>query len=429
MNTPIHDFLRGYSQNDNVRAHMPAHIGTENPIDITEISGADSLFEADGIIAESERNAASLFRSAATFYSCGGSTLAVQSMLTLAKMLAPFGKNRVTAARYSHRSFIDTAVLLGFETDWVYPDEFLSCKISPADIEKKITPQTFAVFINSIDYYGGMSDIEGISAVCERHCVPLLVDNAHGAYLTLTDSHPITRGASMTADSAHKTLPCLTGGAYLHIADDRFIPRAREASALYGSSSPSYLILDSLDRCNIFLENGQAQTAETTERIRTIKNTLVQNQFLLRESDAMRITIDANAIGYTGTELSQALEKAGIFCEMADTRYLVLLFSPITPKEWLDKITETLLKIEKKPPVNSAETPILKDTVSVLPPRKACFSNQSELPLSCAVGKICAQIVSPCPPCIPMIMPGERITETAIALLARFGVKSIRAVL
>lgn len=213
MTTPIHDFLVKSSESHTIRCYMPGHKGTEDPLDITEIDGADSLYDTDtnggkGIIAQSEKNASKLFGSKRTLYSSSGSTLAIQTMLTLANLRGN-GKDHVIAGRYSHRSFINSCVLLGLIPSWVYPEEYLCAAVTPESIEAKINSRTLAVFINSIDYYGGMSNISAIAEVCHSHGIPLLVDNAHGAYLKFApvDLHPMTLGADMCADSAHKTLP------------------------------------------------------------------------------------------------------------------------------------------------------------------------------------------------------------------------------
>ena len=176
MTTPIHDFLVKNSESHTIRCYMPGHKGTEDPLDITEIDGADSLYDTDtnggkGIIAQSEKNASKLFGSKRTLYSCLGSTLAIQTMLTLAKLRGN-GKDHVIAGRYSHRSFINSCVLLGLIPSWIYPEEYLSAAVTPESIEAKINSRTLAVFINSIDYYGGMSNISAIAEVCHSHGIP-----------------------------------------------------------------------------------------------------------------------------------------------------------------------------------------------------------------------------------------------------------------
>lgn len=425
MNTPIHDFLQSYALSDTLRCHMPGAKGTVYPFDITEISGADSLYESSGIIAESESNAAKLFGAEKTLYSASGSTLAIQTMLALAK--AHSGKSRISATRYAHKSLISTLVTLGLDCDWIYPEEYLSAKVSPQAVEDCINDETCAVFINSIDYYGGMSDIEALSAVCHKHNVPLLVDNAHGAYLAFTDKHPIKLGASMTADSAHKTLPCITGGAYLHIADRNFIPRSKEIMALYGTSSPSYLIMDSLDLCNkhIAEEKNKAETAFSA--VAEAKQTLIRHGYSLKESDLLRITLDTCKYGYDGFDFANKLREFGVECEMSDYNHVVLLFSTITPKDDFARLCEILCEIPQKDEIERFDVPLLKPEKN-MKPQEAFFSRTEKTLITHAKGKICGGIYAPCPPCIPLVMPGEIIDEACVQVLLKYGCEYIDTV-
>lgn len=427
MNTPTHDFLQSYAEENTVRCHMPG--GKATPFDITEIEGADSLFESGGIIKASEANAAKLYGAADTLFSCGGSTLSIQTMLALAKAYNP-GKNRVAASRFCHKSLLTSCILLGLEIDWIYPDEYLSCKISPRSVKDKVNKDTLCVFAQSIDYYGGESDIKGISAVCGDKNVPLLVDNAHGAYKIFTDDHPLSLGADMTADSAHKTLPCLTGGGYLHIgknAPSFFAERAKETMSLFGSSSPSYLILDSLDLCNRHISDEKETAQRVFDEVKGLKSALAEIGYTLKESDPMRITIDANAYGYSGFALSEKLRKRGIAAEFSDIGYTVLLFSTAQPLTDFPRILQAAENIAPLSPI----TPIavsLPESVFAMPPREAFFSLTEWVPVEKSVNRICADINTPCPPCVPLAAAGEVITPDTAEILRLYGVKNIKVV-
>ena len=425
VQAPIHDFLLEYESKSPVRCHMPG--GKDNPLDITEIDGADSLFESDGIIRDSEENAAALFGAGKTLYSCGGSTLAIHTMLALAKAYSP-QKKRVAASRYCHKSLISACVLLNLEVDWIAPVSFLSCEIATKAVEAAINDSTLCVFVQSIDYYGGECDISAISEVCKRHSLPLLVDNAHGAYRVFTQNHPLLLGADLSADSAHKTLPCLTGGAYLHInknAPKIFSERAKEMMSLFGSSSPSYLILDSLDLCNQHITLEEESAKKTMEEIERLKANLGDMGFILRQSDSMRITIDAEKRGYSGFELSLALADKNIICEYADQKYTVMLFSTAQPLTDFPKITAAFKNIPKKAPI---ETPPISLSIpkAAIPLTKAVFSPSEEISLNSAEGRICGAVTAPCPPCVPVIMPGEIFTKREIHALEMWGLKTVR---
>ena len=219
MTTPVWDFLKGYRREG--RLHMPGHKGA-GPLgcerwDITEVAGADSLYEASGIIAESEGNAAALFGSGATFYSTEGSSQCIKAMLFLALRHRPAGTPPVIlAARNVHKSFVHAAALLDFEPLWLWPEEGTSslcaCPVTAEGLERALRAlpaPPAAVYVTSPDYLGNLADISALAAVCHAHGTLLLADNAHGAYLRFLSPslHPLDQGADLCCDSAHKTLP------------------------------------------------------------------------------------------------------------------------------------------------------------------------------------------------------------------------------
>ena len=242
MDTPIFDFITAYRNSAPVRLHMPGHkgralLGVEER-DLTEISGADSLYEASGIIAESEANASALF-GCPTFYSTEGSSQCIRAMLFLAMQHAQnAGKHpKILAARNAHKTFLSAAALLDLDVCWLFGEtpSYLSANPSPAVIEAAIEREApSALYLTSPDYLGAVVDLAPIAKLCHARGVLLLVDNAHGAYLRfLTPSrHPIDLGADLCCDSAHKTLSALTGSAYLHVSSARSELAAEAKDAL-----------------------------------------------------------------------------------------------------------------------------------------------------------------------------------------------------
>ncbi|MCR5329882.1 MAG: PLP-dependent transferase, partial [Lachnospiraceae bacterium] len=224
METPVYDFITKYIKADKARLHMPGHKGVASlgpeAFDITEVSGADSLYEADGIISVSEKNATELFGSGRTVYSTEGSTQCVKAMLFLASLQSGAKRPLFVAARNVHKSFVFGAAFLDARIRWIYPEKqegICSCTVTPERLEKtlaslKETPA--GVYVTSPDYLGNMCDIRGLADVCARFGTLLLVDNAHGSYLHFLKKplHPMDLGADICRDSAHKTLPVLTGG-------------------------------------------------------------------------------------------------------------------------------------------------------------------------------------------------------------------------
>ena len=343
MNTPICDFVNRYKNSGISRFHMPGHKGKPllgfEGLDITEINGADSLFEADGIIRESEKNASFLF-GCDTFYSAEGSSLAIRAMLYMVYLYArKNGKSPVIAAgRNAHKAFVNSAAVIGFETEWIYGNcgGYLSCEIQPCDLDKMLSESDVcAVYITSPDYLGNVADIRGISEICKKHGCMCIVDNAHGAYLKFleTSQHPIDLGADMCCDSAHKTLPALTGGAYLHISESApefFVENAKHAMALFGSTSPSYLILQSLDAVNAYIYDGyRDRLSHFAKKVSDLKERLVDKGYSLVGDEALKITVASKSYGYRGDELADELRLRGIECEFSDPDFTVLMLTAL----------------------------------------------------------------------------------------------------
>lgn len=422
MNTPIADFLESYEKKGMLRLHMPGHNG-EEPHDITEINGADSLFDTDtsrGIIAHSEAIAAKLFGTARTCYSAGGSTLAIQAALALMKTQ---GCKTIAAGRCSHRSLVSAAALLDLDIKWLYPDEYPSASV---DLSREALSGADALFLTNIDYYGGTCRIEdpGIPVVC---------DNAHGAYLRFVNKavygreylHPTEFGFPViSAESAHKTLPALTGAGYLHFTKGTDFSRAKEMMALFGSTSPSYLIMESLDKLNGRIIQDPESVDRACASVAGLKKRLSGMGFTLRRSDPLRITINARDWGWSGKEFATYLRAHGVECEMADENYVVLLFSAITSPDDCERAEVSLELIPRGKPRQPAEYPVIrpKKETSI---REAVLRKQRTVPTEEATGAVCGGIQVSCPPGIPIVMPGERIDSEAVEALGLYGVKSV----
>ncbi len=431
MDTPICDFLKDYGNQNPLRLHMPGHKGVGYPEDITEIDGADSLYEATGIIAQSEQNAGKLF-GCQTLYSAEGCSQCIRAMLFLAVQWAKGqGKTpRILALRNVHRSFLSAAALLDFQVRWLLPEgsTYLSCPVTAEALETAILEETpTAVYVTSPDYLGNMGDIPAFSRICRRHGVLLLVDNAHGAYLRFLNLHPVDLGADMCCDSAHKTLPVLTGGAYLHIARPD-ITGAKNAMALFGSTSPSYLILQSLDKANAYLSSGYPQKLRAfTSALQVLKDRLQKNGFVLHGNEPMKLTVFAKSYGYTGTELAKILQKQNIFCEFSDPDFVVMMPSPELSHADLTRLETALLSIAKKDTV-SQSPPALTQAKQVLSIREAVFSPQEEIPARNALGRILAQPSASCPPAVPIVLCGQEITASALDAFFFYGIEKITVV-
>ena len=435
MNTPVADFVQRYAKAGTARLHMPGHkgrcfLGCE-PWDITEIHGADALYEAEGILAESEQNAAALFGSQRTCYSTEGSSQCIRAMLYLA--VAASGSHTVVAARNVHRAFVSAAALLDLEIRWLWPEESRSlcgCPISPAQLEEtlhSLPEPPAAVYLTSPDYLGGMAEIPALAQVCHQHGTLLLVDNAHGAYLRFLQPslHPLDLGADLCCDSAHKTLPVLTGGAYLHLsptAPAQLAPLAKSALGLFGSTSPSYLTLASLDLCNRYLAEGYPQhLAEAVERLAELRERLTAAGWRVEPSDPLRVTVAAPR-GVTGQELAGQLRRQGVECEYADRDFLVLMATPENTPEELAQAAAALGQCPGE--ANPPQLPLARGerACSI---RQAAFAPRETVDAAHSLGRVCGLPTVGCPPAIPIAVSGERITPEALALFAYYGIEQV----
>lgn len=439
MNTPICDFVRRYAECNGIRLHMPGHkgcgiLGVEK-LDITEVSGADSLYEACGIIRQSEKNASELFGSD-TFYSTEGSSQCIRAMLYLAIMHAErSGKcPLIAAARNVHKTFLSAAALLDFDVMWLYPqkaDSYLSCRVDADDLDAVLSNAAVkpaAVYLTSPDYLGNIADIPAIAKVCHRHRVLLLVDNAHGAYLRFLQPsmHPIDLGADICCDSAHKTLPVLTGGAYLHISGnlpESFVKQAKNALALFGSTSPSYLILQSLDAANAYLMQGYSHRLEMfLSKLEGVKARLTEHGYRFQGDEPLKITVSAKPFGYEGTQISSLLLEKGIVCEFADPDFVVMMLTPEIGEEGLARLEEAMLSIGAQAPIDSPP-PAFHGCERVVSVREAALSLCEMIPVGESIGRVLAAASVGCPPAVPIVVCGERIDETAVFCFKYYGIE------
>ena len=471
MNTPIYDFVENYRESDAVRLHMPGHKGVPGPLgvepmDITEIDGADVLSQACGIIAESEANAGSLF-GCRTLYSTEGSSLCVRAMVFLLKMTALHRgvTPRILAARNVHRSFLDAVALLDIEVDWIMPKasgdngaySYESCEIDGPELAEMLEQlresgrMPSAVYITSPDYLGNCADVAALAEVCHSNGCFLAVDNAHGAYLKFLaeSAHPMDLGADVCCDSAHKTLPVLTGGAYLHLSRNMDPNLAERAMAMFATTSPSYLILQSLDLCNAYLEEEGASFERTAQRVAALREELTKAGYKTEGTEPWKITLEADRAFSDGDTLAETLLKYGIAVEYHDDRHVVMMFSAKTTEGEFDLVGSVLEEIaaaqSSEDEADAAEAPdegeetIMNDAgesadtedeesqsdatdvttripvpVQVLTPAEAIWAESEYVDASQCVGRVLAEPLVHMPPCVPVYMCGEVLGKDAV---------------
>ena len=429
---PLYDRLTEHIKLGRSSFHTPGHKGNFfTPelikLDLTELPDTDALFEASGVILRCERAAARLFGAERSLISAGGCTLAIQAMLRIASLRG----GRLLLARNSHRSAVNAAALLGIEPVWIMPEggKSYTGRITPEAVEQAFDehPDITACYITSPSYYGELCDVKGIAGVCHSHGALLLVDNAHGSHLAFMKEnvHPLALGADMTACSLHKTLPVLTGGALLNISSGTLAECAKSAMSLFGSTSPSYMIMASIDKCISYMfSEGAAAYRKCEDDVGELKKLAAGLGIPQPEGhcDPLRLTLNTASRGISGERAQlDFFEKMNIDCEFCDGENAVMIFTPFNTERDILRVREAISELGKLREISEINgrnevPPELPEKVLSL--REAVLSIPEMISVADAAGRIAADTVCPCPPGVPLIMPGELIDEKIREALA-----------
>ena len=435
--------------------HMPGHKRRTVPApglpvdwDITEIQGADDLHWSDGILAGAMERTAALWGAARSWYLVNGSTCGILAGIAA---LAPRG-SRVICARNCHKSVFHALELGQLTPTWLLPpvdrDFGVFASVPPAAVERALreTPEARAVILTSPTYEGCISDLAAIAALCRDRGVPLLVDEAHGAHLGLSPHFPagaLAAGADVVIQSAHKTLPSLTQTALLHLspgslADPERIERQLD---IYESSSPSYLLLSSLDGCTgLLAEHGETWFAQWRQRLdrfyagaRAWKRLrLFTGGPAVYAHDPGKLLLSAAALGLTGAALAEALRAGGFEPEMVLGNNVLCMTSPCDAPDTLELLSSLLSDLDARGPVGPPLPP--RPALPEVPPRRVLSGAEAEdapaedVPLSRAGGRVAAEAVWAYPPGVPMVLPGELLPPETAALLAAWEAEGARLV-
>lgn len=442
MGTPLFDAVMRHNRRRRAPFHVPGHKGAAQclrgladaqSLDLTELPDLGSLFDAQGPTAEAERLAASLFSVPASLMSAGGCTLCIQAMLRLA---APCG-GKMVCGRVIHRSAVNAMALLDIEPVWVMPDASagpdFTGRIEAGAVTRALEehPGAKAVYVTTPDYFGVISDIAAISAAAARFGVPVIVDNAHGAHLPFLRRGlgPLERGAAMSADSAHKTLPVLTGGAWLNIADERYAAGAKQAMALFGSTSPSYPVMLSLDLCREWLRvQGEDEFKRLEQSVAAVKQAAADAGLVqpAGECDPVRLAF-AHAAGPRGESAGEYLRACGIEPEFAQGAWTILIPSPMNTSKHFSRLLGAVSRMRsaggQKQALSAAPRP-----VCVMTPREALLSPAETVAAEDARGRICAEALCRCPPAVPLAMPGELMTAETVFAARQAGCPHVKVV-
>ncbi len=431
---------------------MPGHKGALGfDDDLTEVSGADSLYNASGVLQEAEKEAAALFGSRMTCLSTEGSSQVIKAMCCLAlnHYRAKGGRSAhpmILATRNAHRSFIYASMLLGFDIKWMSPKDSVfslcKCDLKPDDLEESINefedkdaPRLAAVFVTSPDYLGNLLDIKALSETAHRHGLLLLCDNAHGSYLKFTeeDAHPLSLGADMTSDSAHKTLPVLTGGAFLHIsknAPEGIEKDAKNALLMFGSTSPSYLIMQSLAEGLKLIDKKDYINA--SKKLNSVKEKLTLMGYSLYGNEPLKLVIDTRNKPFSGPQLAEGFRSHSIECEYADPDFLVTMWSPYNSEEdaavFLAAAQDLIGSYNSQVDIESSLS-VLSCTLPEVrfQPCELLFSPHHTLSVDdrSLIGKVAADALINCPPAVSPIVAGEVFDENVIKILKHYGFETV----
>lgn len=436
-----------FSKKESVRAHMPGHNGGESldskfkhnafRIDLTELEGTDNLQDPRGILKKSAERAAKAFGAVQTFLLVGGSTLGIQAAVLAS---VPEG-GKVLVDRCCHKSVIAAVILAGAKPVFMEPKFYKDTGIYGAvqtvtlmDAIRK-NPDATGVIVTSPNYYGVCGDIEKLARHAHSAGMFLMVDEAHGAHFAFSSDLPktaLSQGADVVVQSAHKMLPALGQTALLHLGNSNLISPIRLGKCLnmLGTSSPSYMLLASLDSATDYMTgSGGKELDKLIEKITEIKTKIgvldnvscVVKSNLEEDYDIMKTVVDFSKLGITGYGAAELLKRDyGIYPETADERHVLFYFTAGTTLKDLEKVDRAITDISK-----TEFKPQTVRSISPLPPiqpagdmREAFYAESSKAVLSEAVGKVCGEIVCQCPPCVPIAVPGQLITPQVVEYLS-----------
>jgi arginine decarboxylase len=467
---PLYEAIYSYINRQPSRCHVPGHRGGSGltelggtelyglelikammNIDLTEVSGLDDLHQPSGAIMEAQQLAAKCFGAEETHFLVGGSTVGNQALI----MALCRPGDLLLVQRNVHKSVIHALMLAGARAVFLPPriDSFtgVPAGIQYSDIEEALSkyPDAVGVFITNPNYYGLGVDIRRIAEICHRFDKPLLVDEAHGAHYGFHPTVPESAmqcGADAAVQSTHKMLTALTMGAMLHIQGAR-IPRmaVKRMLTILQSSSPSYPILASLDVSRLWIsrhgfawiERGAQLVNELVHEIRRLGRYQVGfhpvESAFYETKDPFKVTIRDASATLNGFQLRAALEEEGCFPEMADADHVLLAFSLAAPVTDVRMVVQAFERIMTRfPPVKEELQDVIpnKDIVvySLVMSEPVSFSlwNTSDstadlkvVPLAEAAGQISDEMVTPYPPGVPVLYPGEMISPAMISGLLR----------
>lgn len=430
MPTPLYDALKGYAAKNPARYHMPGHKGKFLPVpelmglaplDVTELPATGNLYTAGAPFDEAQRLWAELFGFDCCQFLTGGSTMGIHTGLALCSRPG----SKVLVDRNCHRAVFNALALLDLEPvylerSWLR-DENLIGPILPADMEKALdqSSEIKTVCITSPTYAGVLSNIGAIARIVHARGGKLFVDGAHGAHLPFLDLDPFF-DADVVTVSAHKTLPAM-GQSALVFANGFDPDVVRLRASIYGSSSPSYPMMASLDAAREWLtgEEGRHEYRRTACRVIELRRKfpgLSDRPYRGFSLDPCRFTLKVK----DGPDFTKRLEERGVYPEMEDGGHVVFICTAQDSDEDFDHLERVLEELRDQmgscPPIPAPPLP-----ERVISPRQALFAPGRTRTLRDCEGEIAASQIAPYPPGVPVVAPGERISKKELAYLREIG--------
>ena len=442
---PLVEGVLRYTKENNISLAMPGHkgglgfkdtsIGQELyesfiKCDITEVDGVDNLHLPQGIIGEAQELLRQYYKSKKAYLLVNGSTSG-----NLAMIFASFSEgDKVLVERNCHRSIFNAIILRKLRPIYI-KNEIHTKYDAPMSIDIEhllhiinINCDAKGIIITYPNYYGICTKLELIIKECKKRNIRVLVDSAHGAHFGVHKALPksaVKLGADLVVMSAHKTLPSLNQGAFLHVNDESLIEKVDFYVSVFLSTSPSYMIMCSMDYSRYYLQEkgGQAydKLLRNLEKYRRLINE-IPHVHVLDQNDVESIDLTRYVIsiekGYSANLFYEYLKSKKIQPEMCDGRSVIFIFSPFNKEEDLNIIYKAINSCPFQSMIEEYSKVIINEMPkSIIKPCEVMDRSKVLIPLKSSKGRICAGAVVPYPPGVPLITLGERIEEDLLHVI------------
>lgn len=443
----LKDLLYKYSK-EVYPMHMPGHkagryklIDDLYKVDVTEVPETDHLYDADGVLADSLARLADFYGSNKSIYLVNGSTVGILSAIGGLHQQG----DEILIARNCHHSVYNAVIMNALHPKYVYPKMTqwgLLGGIDPEEVRKALAdnPKIVSFVMTSPTYDGFISDVEKIKEICDRYNVTLIVDEAHGAHLPYSDLLPpsaLAAKAGVVIHSAHKTLPVVTGASLLHLN----LPQDQEAAVLkmlsrLQTSSPSYIMMAQMDACVQKLGNNDQLWIDYLDNIEALDKVLkkmkklyavthyaAQDEGIIAMDPAKSVVMTRGTVE-NGCSISQRLRDTyHIQMELDDALHLLGIMTVADSRKALLTYGKALVKLDRKIKKNTGRQQVHRvprNLVHHCQPYEAESQQSQAIDLALSVGRVAASMITPYPPGIPAVVPGEVISQALVASISRW---------